>query len=475
MEITLQRENDIPLYRQIVEQIQSQILGCKLTPGLRLPPVRELADRLEVSVPTALRAYSELKELGLIGSAVGSGTYVADPSTRWAGVELLKTIRVQGPLNLYEPLSSQTGIRSLATAVGDPKLFHSDDFIAELRDAGAASPWNFYYAPPAGVGELLREGSALLAQRGLVPQEDELMVGPGARAAIGLVLQALSSPGDSVLLECPAYLGAPTNLPSLHLNMVFVPVDAGGTLDLELAEAAIVREKPKFMILQPAFGNCIGQVWSDEKANRLVALVRRHGITLIEWDDACRLTYRSEPPSPLVLKLREAGHGVYVESLDDSLSPALRTSFIWSNSSIRNRILYYSRSIDPASPLFHQLAVARLLAKGGLRAHQRRVLPRLAVQRDAMVSALRREMPREVRWREPQGGYSVWLDLPENARGGGLYEESLEAGVGFAPGWMFHNNPDAARSLRLSFGISSPETIREAVAILSRIIRARLA
>jgi len=474
MQIVLDPKSEVPLYRQILEQIQSQILSCRLTPGLRLPPVRELAKELDVSVPTALRAYSELRDLGLIGSAVGSGTFVAEPTARWAGIELLKSIRVQGPINMYEPLSSQTGIRSLATAVSDPKLFHGDDFIADIRDASSSTPWAFYYAPPAGAGELLREGAAMLGQRGLTVGDDELMVGPGARASIAMILQALGSPKDAILLEDPSYLGAPSNLSSLNFRPVFVPVDDSGSLDLELAAAAIERESPKFMILRPAFGNCIGATWSAAKSDALAALVRRTGVILIEWDDACRLTYRDDPPAPISPRLRDDNLGIYLESLDDSLSPALRTSFIWSSPTLRNQILYYSRTVDAANPLYLQIAVARFLAGGAHRAHLRRVLPRFAMQRDATVAALRREMPRDVKWREPEGGLSVWFELPPDRDFSDLYEQALEAGVAIAPGWMFRNRPDAATGFRISFGMASPEGIREAVAILARLIRARL-
>lgn len=474
MDILLDREGDVPLYRQIVEQIQSQILSSRLAPGLRLPPVRDLAEQLDVSVPTALRAYSELREIGLIGSAVGSGTFVSEPSARWAGIELLKSIRVQGPINLYEPLSTQTGIRSLATAVSDPKFFHGDDFVADIRDAASSSPWAFYYAPPSGTSELLREGAALLGQRGITPGDDEMMAGPGSRATTALVLQALGAPGDLVLMEDPAYLGAPMNLESMRFRRQYIPVDDSGTLDLDQAEAAIAKERPRFLMLRPAFGNCIGAIWPPAKVAKLMEILRREEVILIESDEACRIAYRVDPPPPISLQLRGKAPAVYIEPLDDSLSPAVRTSFIWAPSELRNRILYYSRSMDLSNPQFMQLALARFMAKGGMKAHLRRVIPRFQLNRDTIVSSLRREMPREVRWREPQGGLSVWVDLPEGIDPTNLYEQALEAGVAFAPGWMFREGAHAPSGFRLSFGMASPEGIREAVAILGRMIHARM-
>lgn len=474
MEVVLDPQSHIPLYRQIVEQIQSQILGCKLTPGVRLPPVRELAGTLNVSVPTALRAYSELQERGLIGASIGSGTYVADPSTRWAGVELLKSIRVQGPLNIYEPLSSQTGIRSLATAITDPKLFHTDEFLAEIRDAVSSNAWSFYFAPPMGVGELLREGANLLAQRGIEPAEGELLVGPGSRATMALALQALGQAGDGVLMEDPSSLGTPTTVPTLGFRPIFVSIDASGTLDLDLAERAILTERPRFLILRPAYGHCVGACWTPEKANRLVALLERTGTMLLEIDDTCRLALDEAPPPAISPRLARAGLGIYIESLDYSLSPALRTSFVWAPATVLNRILYFIRSIDPTNPTYLQSATARFLAKGGLRSHLKRLLPRLSFQRNAAMAALERHMPSEVRWRRPQGGLSVWLELPEGPNYGQLYEEALEAGVGFAPGWMLRSGPHAAQGIRLSYGLANPEAFAEASAILGRLIRSKI-
>src|SRR5665213_1632407 len=148
-------EGSGPLYRQIVEAIRSSILRGDLSPGTRLPSVRVLARQLDTSSLTVHHAYKCLGDLGLVESKSRKGSRVIDQLAGTIGRAHLEKLPEEGPQSHFERLAGASGIRSMASSVGDPALFYSDEFFAELEKLRQDSTWNFYYAEAAGTPELL--------------------------------------------------------------------------------------------------------------------------------------------------------------------------------------------------------------------------------------------------------------------------------------------------------------------------------
>jgi GntR family transcriptional regulator len=78
IDFSLDQDNGVPVYRQIIRQIESGILSGRLKTGDKLPTIRSLAVNLKVNPNTIAKAYGELEIRGILETQVGSGTYIAD-------------------------------------------------------------------------------------------------------------------------------------------------------------------------------------------------------------------------------------------------------------------------------------------------------------------------------------------------------------------------------------------------------------
>ena len=82
MKISIDHKSGVPFYRQIIEQIKFAIARGDLTPGDRLPTVRQLAVDLSINPNTVIRAYRELEHEGLLATRRGAGVYISSAGSR---------------------------------------------------------------------------------------------------------------------------------------------------------------------------------------------------------------------------------------------------------------------------------------------------------------------------------------------------------------------------------------------------------
>jgi 2-aminoadipate transaminase len=122
-----------------------------------------------------------------------------------------------------------------------------------------------------------------------------------------------------------------------------------------------------------------------------------------------------------------------------------------------------------------QAALAEFVADGSYDRHLRKLRRVLVDRRDTLLAALEQEMPAGVRWTEPDGGYQVWVELPEGLDTGELLADAVGAGVLFAPGYQFNHDGRASSCLRLTFAMADSESLRRGVTALARVVRAHLA
>jgi DNA-binding transcriptional MocR family regulator len=158
-------------------------------------------------------------------------------------------------------------------------------------------------------------------------------------------------------------------------------------------------------------------------------------------------------------------------SFSKSLMPGLRLAYVIAPPSLHQKLLTLRRAADLCSPAILQFALARFLARGGLKRHLRRVLPIYRERRDAYLAAMQRHMPRSVSWTRPAGGYCSWVTLPQHHALSNLYQKAMQHGWLFAPGDAFLTATDAHTHLRICFGNQSTATIQHGIEALSQLIR----
>jgi 2-aminoadipate transaminase len=293
-----------------------------------------------------------------------------------------------------------------------------------------------------------------------------VLVTNGSLQAFHFVLDLLGHDGR-VLVERPTYDRPRKILAAAGIDFGEVPVDEHG-LDVDALERELDSGPAAFVYTIPTFQNPTGSTLSLERRRQLAELVRDRGLPLLEDDPYGLVRFEGEA-LPSVFELDGGERVLYSSSFSKTVAPGLRVGYAILPPELAARLedLVASTYITPA--LLSQATVYEFLRRGSFEPNLERVSGLLRARRDAMLEALERELSGRARWNRPEGGYFLWLDLPDDVDAGELLGRATEAGVTFVPGADFGGPPN---SVRLAFSYVSPEEIDEGVRRLGRLVAA---
>jgi 2-aminoadipate transaminase len=474
MQLLIRRGADVPLYRQVAEQIRALIRSGTLPQGGRLPTVRRLASDLGLTRLTIQSAYTELQAQGLVESFVGRGTFVAArsavlppvgiPSAPQAPVSWIS----QGDFAELGRMTERPNLLSFAQAMPAPESYPSRELGRSLR-AALDDPAALSYGPMQGEAGLRDQVSQLLLDRGIAASPDAVVITSGAQQGIDLVLRvACAAPDDVVLVEEPTYPGAIELAARRGQRLVGIPRDEKG-LSLPALEAACRLFHPRVLYTVPTFHNPTGASLNAEQQAALLRVARAHQLLLVEDDVYGLLAY--DEPAPRALKAADEDQRViYITSFSKVLAPGLRLGAIIAPAEHLPQLVAARHSNDLISSPLLQRALADYLHRGHLDAHLQRVRRLYRERRDAMLAALERSLP-GCAWTRPGGGLSIWVALPDGVSERDFYLAAIEHGVGIAPGKAFFPRPQTRAFMRLSFGSYVAQQIEDATGVLGRLLR----
>jgi DNA-binding transcriptional MocR family regulator len=438
------------------------------TPGSTLPSVRELVARLGVSPVTVSRALAELARQGLVVTRPGAGTFVAEPtrarpreSSDWQ-VVALGAAPVPSDL---EALVSEPAPRALS--LGHGYMDSSLEPAAALSKAARrvlATPGAWSRAPLDGL-PALRGWFAARAGAGIDP--GDVLVVQGGQAALGTALRAIASPGGAVLVESPTYIGAMAAARSAGLTPMPVPIDSGG-IRTEFLARAFESTGARALYLQPWFSNPTGSVLASERHAEVLALARRHSAFVIE-DDYCRdLAYRGSEPRTL-LGSDTHGHVIYIGSLTKSVAPSMRVAGMIARGPIMTRLRSARIVEDFFVPRPLQEIALEFVTSSGFARHQRRLRSALSERMRALVRAVRERLPSIRIPLVPEGGFSLWLELPARADEALIVRRAREADVIVSPGRPWFPAEPSGPFLRLSVAGAGVAELEEGIARIAKL------
>lgn len=471
-----------PLHRQIFDEVVARIETRAFPPGFRLPPSRVLARELSTHRNTVTRAYGDLEAAGFVSSTVGRGTFVeahAVPPAASSGGTNAKSKR-SAPESNELPWSSLLSRAAQHEVLGRADRFArrpdqrdvinlarmqpSADLIPDelLRRAVARAfaehgPNLMSYGTPEGLPRLREQIANDLVARAVPASADELIITSGSQQALDLVARALLNPGDAVLVEPTTYKGAIDLFSIAGARLVPVPVDAHGPDPSALER--LTRPDVKALYVMPSAHNPSGRMLPAERRRALVAWSRRSGVPIIEDDYAAGLELDEQPAPPHLRALD--GEVIHISTFSKRLAPGLRVGYILAPQSLRSALTAAKRVIDLGASLLLQHALAEFLERGYLRAHAQRTRREYRARRDALDAALRKALPRELKWHVPAHGLVLWVPLPPELDAQQLYEESLRRGVLVSASTLWSVAPNAEPGVRLGFCSESPERLTE--------------
>jgi GntR family transcriptional regulator/MocR family aminotransferase len=481
MHISLERDSARdrrPVYRQIADQIRAQIEATRLTAGEKLPPIRDLARDLGVNRDTVALAYEALAEAGMVESSVGRGTFVSEAGRNGEPVAPFDpafsplTDRLIAFDRARPRFGSANSAVPMHALIPDPALYPIDAFRRTLNRAlQEGGPEILLYGGPQGDPRLRTALAARLRRSSLEVAPEEIVLCHGASQGISLALRLFAAPGDVVALEEPTYNNVLAASFGLGLETAAVPMRETG-VDLAALERTLARPEVKAFYTIPTFHNPMGTTTARSHRQSVLEIARRHGVPIIEdgYEMDLRFTGRALPP---LAGLDRSGLVVHLFSFSKSLFPGARVGAITARGRTIDALVALKQASDLSDALPLQVALAAFLENGDYDRHLTRMRRVLRERRDALLEALESEQLDGARWTVPEGGYQVWLELPEPIDTGDLLTDAIGAGVLFAPGSQFNHDGRPSRCLRLTFAMAESADLRLGVARLARCIRER--
>ncbi len=467
-----------PVYLQIAAAVRAAIARNGLGSGTRLPAIRDLALQLGVHRDTVATAYEALSADGVIESAVGRGTFVAEGDAgraREAPPFAPALSPVVERLLEFERARPRFGSARDAVAmhalIPDPSLYPAESFRRALNRALArGGPELLLYGSPQGDTALREALAQRLTDAALPVAADELVLCHGASQGIALALRLFCAPGDVVALEEPTYNNVLGAAIALGLRTAPVPMQ-DGAVELARLEQTLARPEVKAFYTIPTFHNPLGTTTGLAHRHALLEVARRAGVPVIEDGYEMDLRFAGTPVAPLA-GLDASGVVVHLFSFSKSLFPGARVGAVTARGRLREALLALKHASDLSDALPLQAALAEFVASGEYDRHLARLRRVLRGRRDALLEALAEHMPEGSRWTHPEGGYQVWLELPGAVDTRDLLADAVASGVLFAPGSQFYGDGRPSSALRLAFAMASEEALRRGVERLARVVAA---
>jgi 2-aminoadipate transaminase len=358
----------------------------------------------------------------------------------------------------------------------DPGSLPTEEIIAAttvvLRREGE---WALQYGNGRGYPGL---ADAILAKlqrdQGITASRDQILITAGASQALGLVIDAVIDWGDTVITEAPTWSGAVRAFQTVGARAVSVPVDEEGTdtaaLESRLAELREAGVTPKFIYVISNFQNPSGVSTTLARRERIVELAHEYETLILEDDAYADLRYEGEN-IPSLFTLDERGTTLSLGTLSKTLGAGMRLGWVLGNPALIGKLAVLK--IDGGTNVFGSHVAAEWLPRH-LAAHVAHLRSIYHRRRDLMLASLERHMPDGVTWTRPEGGFFIWVTLPEGVDTTRLLPQAKECGVEFLPGRSCYVDDRGANELRLSYSFARDDQIDEGIRIIAEIVRGEI-
>lgn len=448
----------VPLYEQLAGEIISQIDGGTYQAGDRLPSVREISKQKSLSISTVMQAYQMLEDRGAIEARPQSGYYVRsqrlpDLTTPEFNPEVPsfdpEHVRVDSILRRVYVDMVNPNLVQLGAALPDPDLLPTERLNRILARLARSSkfPTNIT-GLPEGTIELRTQVAQRVYTAGCRLSPDDFIITAGCSEAISISLQSVCRPGDLVAIETPTYFGILHALETLGLRALEIPCSQNEGLSLEALSFALDHHPVRAVVAITNYNNPMGSCMPSDKKKELVELLTRHDVPLLE-DDMNGELYFGEK-RPLVAKsFDKKGLVLLMSSFSKDVSPTYRIGWL-AGGRYRQDIERWKLATSHSTAQLTQLAIAEFLDSGGYD-HLLRKIRRVYAQKVAqMAFAVTKYFPEGTRVSSPEGGYVLWVEMPEKVDSLALYQKALKALITIVPGYIFSATPRYRNYIRLN-------------------------
>ena len=378
-------------------------------------------------------------------------------------------------IKLLMKLSSGKSMISFAGGMPNNDLFpvkQIDEIYNSLPDD--LKKLCFQYGPTSGFPSLVASIKELLLKKYLPVDRDKILVTTGSLQAISIITQEFVNEGDIILTENPCFVGALSVFETYRAKIIGIDIDKNGIIIDDLKQKiAGLDKKPKFIYLTPNYHNPAGIIYSLERKEALLEVLKEHEIILIE-DDAYSDLYFDEEEKYLTKPMKACKDSgveiIYTGSFSKILGPGFRLGYMLASPQIYEKAETIKQALDACTSNFTQILANEFLKKKKLEPYLNFLRAEYAERKNKMHKWLKKYMPEEIKWVEPKGGFYIWLKLPKHISSTDVFKESVKKGVVFVTGRTFDPASKKDDRLRLSFSNVPKKDIEKGVQILARSI-----
>lgn len=343
------------------------------------------------------------------------------------------------------------------------------------RMMATQGPKALQYGSGQGVPALREQILDVMALEGIRASVDDIVVTTGSQHALELITKLFINPGDVVLAEGPSYVTAMVVFNSFQAEINHVPMDEHGLIPEALRQAIsrlrAAGKSIKFLYTIPSFSNPAGVTLSWERRLEVIEICRANDILVLE-DNPYGLLYFGAPP-PHAMRSVDQDGVVYLGTFSKTLAPGFRVGWALAPHAIREKLILANEAAVLSPSSFSQLMISEYLATADWKGQINTFRAIYRERRDAMLAALAEYLP-QLTWTQPNGGFYVWVTLPEHMDSKAMLPRAVRELVAYTPGTAFYADGSGRNSMRLSFCYPTPEFIREGIRRLSVVINGEL-
>jgi len=368
------------------------------------------------------------------------------------------------------------GVINLAAGVPGPDALPARalrDAFEEVYAAEGAAIYGYHH--PEGDGELRDLLAARLVTRGVPRLEGaQTVITTGCTQALQLMLAVLAGPGDVVACEAPAYYGLLELIAAMGARILPIPVSGVEGIDPEVARPLLERWKPKCLVVCTSLSNPSGATLPQPARERLVEICRETGVRLIE-DDIYGELCDGGAPTPC-LAYDDGSTVSYVTSFSKSVAPALRVGYcVPGTPELHDAVATKKCQQDLHGAVIPEVTLRQFIRRGSLDPHLDWLRERNRRRREQVLDAIRGSFPAGTRVESPEGGFMLWVELPQGCDLALLRERAFAEGVVFAAGTAFFarepdRTPSPRRFVRLNAAKADETELVRGVGTLGRLV-----
>ncbi len=366
-------------------------------------------------------------------------------------------------------VAARPDVVSLAGGMPFVQALPQEDVLEVVAQAFAehgAMP--LQYGEGQGARALRERLVPLMAAEGVDADPADMVITAGAQQALDLVAKIFVDPGDEIVVEAPAYVGALSAFSVYQPRFLQVDLDDDGMVVEQLEELFLRGSRPKFVYTVPNFGNPAGVTMSYARRERLVSLCREAGVPILEDNPYGMLRFEGQPLP--CLRSLDPENVIYLGTVSKVFAPGVRVGWALAEQSVTQRLIRAKEAADMCGSSFTMTLTERYFAGDRWRANLTSLVEVYRARRNAMLEALAEHFPSDASWTRPAGGFYVWASLPGYVDTRAMLAAAVDRKVAYVPGTAFYPDGRGTGQMRLAFCYPSEDRIREGVAHLGALL-----